>query len=122
MALTVSGFTSNTLPFKLIMDDGSGQNSVTVFNGNVTGSAGNLYSINVINVNTVMYLKIWVEADAVQTADPDIKIQIASGATEEIIIPGGLAFNELSFVVTQTSLIGSQTAPGGAVAVKMVTS
>ena len=122
MALTVSGFTSNTFPFKIIIDDGSGQVSSTAFHGNVTGSSGNLYSINIINISTLMYLKIWVGADAAETDDPDIKIRIIGSDAEEIIIPGGLSFNELSFVVTQTSAAGAQTAPGGAVAIKMVTS
>lgn len=122
MAFNVSGFTSNTLPFKIIIDDGAGQVSSTAFRGNVTGSSGSLYSINIINISTLMYLKIWVGADAAETDDPDIKIRIIASDAEEIVIPGGLPFNELSFVVTQTSVAGSQTAPGGAVAIKMVTS
>ena len=56
MAITVTGFTSNTLPYKLVMEDGTSQNSAVSFNGNVTGTSGSLFSINVVNNNNKNYL------------------------------------------------------------------
>jgi len=123
MAITVTGFTSNTLPYKLVMEDGTNQNSAVSFNGNVTGTSGSLFSINVVNNNNKNYLKIWVGSSAAYSDDPDLKIEILASQTEEIIIPSGLPFTELSFMVTQTSASGnSQTAPGNSALVKLVTS
>jgi len=123
MGLTVQGFTSNALPYKLIMDDGASQAAAVAFRGNVTGTSGSLFSLNVVNISTAMYIKVWLGAAAALGDDPDIKIELASGATEELIIPSGVPFTELSFMVTQTSASGnSQTAPGNGVAVNIVTS
>ena len=124
MAITVSGVTSTALTHKLIMEDGADQNSVISFNGNVTGGSGRLYSIYVSNgVAAGMFLKVYFDAAAASSDDPDMKIEWAASAAEEIIMPNGIPFTELSFFSTKSGdTSSSQTAPGGGVTVNLVTS
>ena len=120
MALTVSGFSSSTLDYKAFNDTAV----VNVMVGNVTGTSGTLYSLDVTNgVNALMYLKIYLDAAAVLSGDPDIKIQIVGSTREVLTFPGGIPFTELSYFATTTiGTSGSPSAPGGTVSLMGVTS
>lgn len=120
MALTVSGFSSTALDYKAFQDTAV----VNVMVGNVTGSSGTLYSLDMTNsTGSVMYIKIYLSAAAVKSADPDWKIQVAGSTREVITLPSGLTFTELSYFATTTQTTsGSPSAPGGAVSISGVTS
>ena len=125
MALTVTGFSATTFDYKAFQDTAV----VNTMVGNVTGSAGNLYEIEVENGgNSVIYAKIYLRASVTTAEDPDIKLEIpANGGsgtvTEKLCIPGGLAFSELSYFVTTTSATSnSQAASGTTVKMYGVTS
>ena len=122
MALTISEFGTPTLGYRILKEDGGTTNAIT-FHGNATGTSGKLHDIYVVNGAAGMFLKIYFSAAAASSDDPDIKIELASGATEMISLPGGVSFTELSFFSTVTGATSnSQAAPGVAVVVYMITS
>jgi len=120
MALTVTGFSTTALDYKIVNESGS----VNTMDGNVTGSSGSLYFLDIDNqVSAVMYIKVYTTANAVIADDPSIKFELASTAKEKIVFPDGLAFTELSFFSTTTKATsGSPSAPGGTVTITAVTS
>mgnify|MGYP003628706485 CR=1 FL=1 len=122
MALTISEFGTPTLGYKILKEDGATTGAIS-FHGNATGSSGTLHDIYVTNGAAGMFLKIYFGSAAAKSDDPDLKIQIQSGQTELISLPGGVAFTELSFFSTTDEATGaSPTAPGVAVVVYMITS
>ena len=103
MALTISEFGTPTLKYRILKEDGATTNAIS-FHGNVTGATGSLYDIYIVNGNAGMFLKVYFSAGAASSDDPDLKIELATGVTELISIPGGVVFTELSFFFTTATL------------------
>lgn len=121
MALNVTGFSSASLDYKAFHDTAV----VNTMVGNVTGTSGRLYHLQLDNSssNTAVYYKVYFDADKATSDDPDLKIYVP-GSTQEILeIPGGVAFTQLSYFVTTTNATSnSQAASGTTVKLYGVTS
>jgi len=117
----VTGFSSASLDYKAFHDTAV----INTMVGNVTGSSGRLYHLQLDNTatSTAIYYKIYFDADKATSDDPDLKIYVP-GSTQEILeIPGGIAFTQLSyFVTTVNATSANQTVSNTVVKLYGVTS
>ena len=129
MPLTVTGFSSSTLTYKLASESNASDSaSVDVF-----GGSGLLHSIYFANESTsnAAYLKIKLTAGAVTvgTTEPDLMFHLAAVASSsyadrsvmKVDIPNGLAFSQFSFWVTDDDAT-SDTGDPGTVTVQVLAS
>jgi hypothetical protein len=121
MALNVTGFSSASLDYKAFHDTAV----VNTMVGNVTGTSGRLYHLQLDNSssNTAVYYKVYFDADKATSDDPDLKIYVPASTQEILEIPAGVAFTQLSYFVTTTNATSnSQAASGTTVKLYGVTS
>ena len=120
MALTVTGFSSNALAYKIATEtNASDSASLDIF-----GGSGTLYAINFDNQDTsndaYLRLKLTSGAVTVGTTQPDMVFHLddaaGSAASQQsaitIQIPGGVAFDQLSFWVTDGAAYSDTGDPG----------
>tara|TARA_R100001163_G_C5031382_1_gene171493 strand:+ start:144 stop:533 length:390 start_codon:yes stop_codon:yes gene_type:complete len=129
MALTVTGFSSSTLTYKLASEtNASDSASVDIF-----GGAGRVHSICFANESTsnAAYLKIKITSGTVTvgTTEPDLMFHLAAAASSsyadrsvmKVDIPNGLSFSQFSFWVTDAPGT-SDTGDPGTVTVQVLAS
>ena len=107
---------------KLVVDTDADE----TVNTSVTGAAGNIYQIdidNTANADNSAFLKIYDDAaPVVGTTPPDHIMKVPVSQRRGMVIPDGLAFNDLSFAVVISGGTSGTTGPTSSVIVKMVTS
>ena len=111
MALSVSGYSSSALAYKVVHES----NASDTANLDVTGSSGRLYSIDIDQQTaTACYLKMKLTAGTVTvgTTEPDLLIELPASGKAKFDIPGGLAFSQLSFWVTDAAATSDTGDPG----------
>lgn len=111
MALTVTGFTSSALAYKIVHES----NASDAVSADVLGGAGTLWAIDA-NQQTaaIAYLKIKITTGTVTlgTTQPDLMFEIPSSGAVMINLPAGLAFDQLSFWVTDAAAYDDTGDPG----------
>ena len=119
MAFKATGF-HDAVSYKIIHESAATNNDYQ----NVTTSPGSLYSIKAYNSNsTDAYLKFFDTANALGgQSDPILVLRVTGSATEIYEIPGGLAFDNLSFTATLNKNPGDDTSPAATLDVKLVCS
>ena len=117
MALTVSGFSSANLTYKLAYDDNI---SATSPGTDVFGSSGTIHGISITNSESsnTAYLKMKITSGTVTvgTTQPDLMFQVTAGKSTQIDFPAGLKFTQLSYWVTVNAVHTDTTDPGTIVA------
>ena len=120
MALTVTGFSSSNLAYKLAKEtDASDTASLDIF-----GGGGTLHSLRIDNTSqsNAAFLKMKITAGTVTvgTTEPDLMFHLAAAqdashanrSVAQIEFPSGLRFSQMSFWVTDAAATSDQGDPG----------
>tara|TARA_R100000315_G_C5218528_1_gene130981 strand:+ start:525 stop:914 length:390 start_codon:yes stop_codon:yes gene_type:complete len=120
MALTVTGFSSTSLTYKIASET----NASDTVQQDIFGGSGVLYAIEFDNQDTSndAYLKLKLTSGAVTvgTTEPDLMFHLDDAAggnanqrsATTIQLPNGLPFDQLSFWVTDAAATSDQGDPG----------
>jgi len=111
VSLTVTGFSTGSLSYKIAHEDNASDTPST----DIFGGAGTLYAIDVNQTsNSICYLKMKITAGEVTvgTTKPDLMFEIPSSGAATINFPAGLAFSQLSFWVTDAAPYDDTGDPG----------
>ena len=114
MALTVTGFSTSALSYKLAHEDNASDSAST----DIFGGPGTLHSINFNNNqasnNAYLKLKITSGTVTVGTTQPDLLFELPAGGASDVQIafPAGLSFSQLSFWVTDAAPYDDTGDPG----------
>ena len=119
MAFKATGF-HDAVSYKIVHESAATNSDYQ----NVTTSPGTLYTIKAYNSNSnAAYLKFYNTANAVGGQSAPILVLRVSGQTTELYeIPGGLAFDNLSFTATLNKNPTDNTSPTATLDVKLVCS
>ena len=111
MSLTVTGFSTGSLSYKIGHEDNASDTPST----DIFGGSGTLHAIDVNQTsNAIAYLKMKITAGTVTvgTTQPDLMFEIPSSGAVMINLPAGLAFDQLSFWVTDAAAYDDTGDPG----------
>jgi len=111
MSLTVTGFSTSSLSYKIAHEDNASDSAST----DIFGGPGTLFAIDVNQTtSTICYLKMKITSGTVTigTTQPDLMFEIPSSGAATINFPAGLAFSQLSFWVTDAPAYDDTGDPG----------
>lgn len=114
MALTVTGFSSTRLSYKIAKES----NASDSLNADVFGGAGTLYSAQFDNQSSnTAYIKIYLRSGTVTAtgnsgSEPDLLFEVPANEIVDLSLPSGLAFTQLSFWVTDAAATSDAGDPG----------
>lgn len=111
MALTVTGFASSALAYKIVHES----NASDTANLDVTGTSGTILAINVDQqTSAIAYLKMKLTSGTyiATTTEPDVMFEIPASGKLKINFPVPLAFTQLTFWVTDAAATSDTGDPG----------
>ena len=111
MALTVTGFSSSSLTYKIASESDASDSAST----DILGGSGTLYAIDFDNQSgNSAYLKLYLTSGTVTvgTTQPTAMFKLAANKKSHINLPAGLAFTQLSFWVTDAAVHTDTGDPG----------
>ena len=111
MALTVTGFSSSSLTYKMAAETNASDTAST----DIFGGSGTLYAIDFDNqAGNAAYLKLYLTSGTVTvgTTQPTVMFKLAANKRTHINLPTGLAFTQLSFWVTDAAVHTDTGDPG----------
>lgn len=111
MALTVTGFTSSALAYKIVHETNASDTAST----DVLGGSGTLWAIDFDNSSgNAAYLKMKITSGTVTvgTTEPDLLLELPATTACRFTLPTGLVFTQLSFWVTDAAATSDTGDPG----------
>lgn len=112
MALTVTGFSNNTLTYKIAHETNASNAAST----DIFGGSGTLYAIDIDNqdASNTAYLKLKITSGTVTvgTTEPDILLAVGPSLVHHVNFPSGLRFSQLSFWVSDDPATATNNDPG----------
>ena len=101
MTLKVSGFSGTAIDYKIVEFDNTNTPTAAI-QENVTGASGSWYSlVYTVTGGSDVFVRLWDGTTPTLGTDPSTwTFLVATGATERIEVPTGVAFTQLNLATT----------------------